>query len=187
MMRVREINRRASGLRPIPEFRVDEAQVKFTKNALFSEKHLLMTRLHLKVVVSQLFSQNAYLAHLEGREDCLIVDPGFDTDPILEYVSRQRLTPAAILNTHGHADHIAGNEAMKGCWPEVPLVIGTRDAEKLTDPAKNLSRPFGIDLVSPPADRLLNEGDVFSGAGMDWEVFECPGHSIGHVIFLWRG
>lgn len=146
-----------------------------------------MPRARIAVVVSKLFSQNAYLAHLEGRDDCLIIDPGFDADPILEYLSQHRLTPVAILNTHGHADHIAGNEAMKRCWPDVPLVIGERDAVKLTDPELNLSRPFGIDLISPPADQLVREGDSYSAAGMDLEVRECPGHSIGHVVFVWRG
>ena len=146
-----------------------------------------MSQLRLNVVVSNLFSENAYIAHLEGRDDCIVVDPGFDPDEIIEYLTRQRLKPAAILNTHGHADHIAGNEAMKRCWPDVPLVIGAGDADKLTDPVKNLSRPFGMDVLSPPADKLVNEGDLYSAAGLDLEVYECPGHSIGHVIFLWRG
>jgi glyoxylase-like metal-dependent hydrolase (beta-lactamase superfamily II) len=146
-----------------------------------------MTRFHLAVVVSELFSQNAYLAHLDGRDDCIVVDPGFDVERILDYLTRHRLTPAAFLNTHGHADHIAGNDAMKRCWPTVPLVIGAGDAEKLTDPVKNLSRPFGMDVISPPADVLVREGDRYSAAGFDLEVFECPGHSIGHVVFLWRG
>src|SRR5687767_11946219 len=125
-----------------------------------------MSKLRIAVVVSQMFSQNAYVAHLEGRSDCLVVDPGFDVDQIIEHVTRQRLNLAAILNTHGHADHIAGNEAIKRCWPDVPLVIGAGDAEKLTDPVKNLSRPFGIDVVSPPADLLVREGDRYSAAGL---------------------
>jgi glyoxylase-like metal-dependent hydrolase (beta-lactamase superfamily II) len=146
-----------------------------------------MNRLRLQVVVSQLFSQNAYVAQLDGRDDCIVVDPGFDTNEIIEYLTRERLNPAAILNTHGHADHIAGNEAMKRCWPQTPLVIGAGDAEKLTDPVKNLSRPFGMDVLSPPADVLVREGEQYSAAGFDLEVLECPGHSIGHVVFLWRG
>lgn len=145
------------------------------------------SRLKLAVVVSEMFDQNAYIAHLEGRSDCLVIDPGFNVDQLQEYLAEQRLTPAAFLNTHGHADHIAGNEAMKRCWPQVPLVIGTRDADKLTDPMKNLSRPFGMDVLSPPADVLLNEGDQYSAAGFDLDVYECPGHSIGHVLFVWRG
>jgi glyoxylase-like metal-dependent hydrolase (beta-lactamase superfamily II) len=146
-----------------------------------------MPQLHLQVIVSQLFAENAYIAHLEGREDCLVVDPGFDTGKILNAITRQRLTPAAILNTHGHPDHIAGNDALKRKWPDAPIVVGERDAEKLVDPVKNLSRGFGLDVLSPPADLLVRDGDRYSAAGLDLEVFECPGHSIGHVVFLWRG
>lgn len=144
-------------------------------------------RLHVSVVVSQLFSENAFIAFLDGRSDCLVVDPGLDHEEIIAYLTERRLTPAAILNTHGHADHIAGNEALKRCWPEAPLVIGTGDAEKLTDPVKNLSRPFGYDIISPPADKLLNDGDILSAAGFELEVLACPGHSTGHIVFVWKG
>jgi glyoxylase-like metal-dependent hydrolase (beta-lactamase superfamily II) len=57
----------------------------------------------------------------------------------------------------------------------------------LTDPVKNLSRPFGYDVVSPPADVLLHEGDRYAAAGFDFEIYECPGHSVGHIVFVWKG
>ncbi len=47
----------------------------------------------------------------------LVVDPGFDVPAILEVLSREGLTVVAILNTHGHVDHIAGNAAMKEAFP----------------------------------------------------------------------
>jgi glyoxylase-like metal-dependent hydrolase (beta-lactamase superfamily II) len=144
-------------------------------------------RLQVGVVVSQLFAENAYIASLEGRSDCVVVDPGLDYEEIVRHLVERRLTPSAILNTHGHADHIAGNAELKQRWPDAPLVIGANDAEKLTDPEKNLSRPFGADIVSPPADQLLREGDPFSAAGFDFEIYECPGHSVGHIVFLWKG
>ena len=144
-------------------------------------------RFKVGVVVSELFSENAYIASLEGRNDCVVVDPGLDYDEIVRFLSELHLTPAAILNTHGHADHIAGNAELKRRWPDAPLVIGAKDAEKLTDPMKNLSRPFGSDIVSPEADQLLHEGDRFSAAGFDFEILECPGHSVGHIVFLWKG
>ncbi|MDA1051868.1 MAG: MBL fold metallo-hydrolase [Planctomycetota bacterium] len=143
-------------------------------------------RLHLAVVVSELFQENAYIAHLEGRLDCLVFDPGLDSGAMIDQLAEMKLTPAAILNTHGHADHIAGNGAMKEKWPAAPLVIGTNDASKLTDPIENLSRSYGVDLISPAADKLVNEGDVYAGAGLDLEVYDTPGHSIGHVVFVWK-
>jgi glyoxylase-like metal-dependent hydrolase (beta-lactamase superfamily II) len=44
-----------------------------------------------------------------------------------------------------------------------------------------------LPLVSPPADQTVREGEVYSAAGFDLEVIETPGHSAGHVVFLWRG
>jgi glyoxylase-like metal-dependent hydrolase (beta-lactamase superfamily II) len=57
----------------------------------------------------------------------------------------------------------------------------------LTDSRLNLSASYGFDIVSPPADRLLDEGEILQAAGFDLEVFEIPGHSSGHVVYVWRG
>ena len=141
---------------------------------------------NLDKIVSQPFDENTYIAWLEERRDCLIVDPGLAADEIVAFVDGQGLTPTAILLTHGHADHIAGNAAMKHRWPECPLVIGAGDASKLTDPKGNLSASYGFPLTSPPADILLNEGDVYSAAGFELKVREIPGHSSGHVVFIWK-
>jgi glyoxylase-like metal-dependent hydrolase (beta-lactamase superfamily II) len=116
----------------------------------------------------------------------LVIDPGFDHQAIIGQLDKLKLTPTAILNTHGHADHIAGNEALKQRWPDCRLVIGAGDADKLTDPVLNLSRPFGMDVLSPAADETVRQGDVFRSAGLDLDVVEVPGHSAGHVVFVWK-
>ncbi len=139
------------------------------------------------VVISDMFGENAFIAHLEGRDDCVVVDPSFDADKIINHIDQKGLTPAAILNTHGHADHIAGNAALKRRWPECPLVIGAAEASKLTDPTENLSATFGMGLTSPAADQLVRDGETFSAAGMDFEILETPGHSAGHIVILWKG
>lgn len=142
--------------------------------------------LELGKIVSAPFAENTYVAHLPGRSDCIVFDPGFEPEAIFRYLRQHDLTPAAILCTHGHSDHIAGNAAMKQQWPEAPLVIGHGDAYKLTDPQGNLSAVFGVALLSPPADRTVGEGDQFTAAGFTLDVLETPGHSGGHVVFLCR-
>jgi len=140
----------------------------------------------IQTIISAPFQENTVVARLQGRDDCLVVDPGFEPDKIVDYLEEQGLTPAAILNTHGHSDHIAGNGAMKERWPDAPLVIGRGDAHKLTDPEANLSAKYGFQLISPEAEQLLDEGDTYSAAGFDLDVLEIPGHSIGHIVFVWN-
>ena len=139
-----------------------------------------------EAVVSQPFAENSFIISQTGNDQCLVVDPGFEPDKIKAVLHERQLCPVAILNTHGHSDHIAGNAFMKEHWPTIPLIIGAKEAEKLTDPTKNLSANYGIGLVSPEADQLVNEGDVLELAGLRLEVLETPGHSAGHVVFLHR-
>lgn len=143
--------------------------------------------LRIETVVSRPFEENCYLAWLEGRQDCLVFDPGTEPGKIVQRLEKFGLVPAAIVLTHGHADHIAGNAALREQWPELPIVIGRGDEPMLSDPVLNLSAPFGMALTSPPADQLLDEGDVYTAAGIELQVREIPGHSPGHVVYAYQG
>jgi glyoxylase-like metal-dependent hydrolase (beta-lactamase superfamily II) len=141
----------------------------------------------IRTIVSSPFAENTYVVWLPGRTDCVVFDPGLEPDLILDVLRDEGLTVAAILNTHGHADHIGGNEAMKAAFPDAPLLIGAGDEVMLTDAMANLSALFGLPVVSPPADRTVAEGDVVEFAGLPFGVLEIPGHSPGHVVFVLRG
>src|SRR5207302_9985591 len=113
----------------------------------------------IEPIESAPFGEVAYLAWLPGRAEAVVVDPGFDTDTILDVLRREGLRLVGILNTHGHVDHIAGNAALKDTFPDVPLIIGRNEARLLIDAEANLSAPFGLALTSPPADRLVDDGE----------------------------
>jgi glyoxylase-like metal-dependent hydrolase (beta-lactamase superfamily II) len=129
------------------------------------------------------FGENTYVFSRRDRPECLVVDPGFEPHAVIDWIDERELTPVAILLTHGHSDHIAGNAALRERWPSLPILIGREDAAKLTDPTGNLSAAFGLALVSPPADRRLDDGDVLELAGFSLTVIAIPGHSCGHVVF----
>lgn len=147
----------------------------------------MLAKLHIETVVSSLFHQNAYVIWREGNPDALVVDPGFDPDAIVRLLKREGLQPEAILNTHGHTDHIAGNEAILSAYPGTPIVIGRNEAHLLTDANANLSATHGITIVSPPADRLVDDGERLELAGVSMLVREIPGHSPGSVVFIIDG
>lgn len=140
----------------------------------------------LRTVVSPIYEENCYIVARPGRDDCVVIDPGLDPRSIISVLEEEGLTPAMILNTHGHADHIAGNATLKDAHPDAPIVIGRKDEAMLTDPVLNLSAHSGFPVTSPPADSLVAEGDILEIAGFQWEVLDIPGHSPGHVVFLQR-
>ncbi|RCS54596.1 MBL fold metallo-hydrolase [Bremerella cremea] len=145
-----------------------------------------MAEINFLRIVSMPFDENTYVLYKEGLTSCVVVDPGLEPEKIVEVLQEKKLEVAAILNTHGHSDHIAGNATIKELAPSAPLVIGWGDAEKLTDPDKNLSAPFGLPFVSPQEDITVKEADVYHAAEIDFEVRETPGHSKGHVVFIVR-
>jgi glyoxylase-like metal-dependent hydrolase (beta-lactamase superfamily II) len=142
--------------------------------------------LQIHTIVSMPFSENTYVVWQPPQREALVIDPGLEPDAILDFLRDRELTPAAILNTHGHADHIGGNAALKTAFPEAPLVIGVDEQHLLTDADANLSAPFGLPITSPAADRTVREGDALEFAGMRLEVLDVPGHSPGHVVYLLR-
>jgi hydroxyacylglutathione hydrolase len=143
--------------------------------------------LQIHTIVSLPFQENTYVVWRPERDDALVIDPGLEPGLILDFLRERGRRVDAVLNTHGHVDHIGGNAALKSAFPQAPLLIGADDAGMLTDPEANLGWLVGLAVTSPPADRELHEGDVVEAAGVRLEVLDLPGHSPGHVVFLHRG
>ncbi|MBN9122731.1 MAG: MBL fold metallo-hydrolase [Planctomycetes bacterium] len=138
-------------------------------------------------IESQPFAENSYIVWDDSGTDAFVIDPGFEPETIRDALEETGLALAAIVCTHGHCDHIAGNTFLKRAYPNAPIIIGAGDAPMLTDSVRNLSGPFGFDVTSPPADELVSEGEKLTVAGIELEVFEVPGHSPGHVVYVIRG
>jgi glyoxylase-like metal-dependent hydrolase (beta-lactamase superfamily II) len=123
---------------------------------------------------------NCYVLADKGPE-ALVIDAGAEPERIIALLESKSLEPAMLLVTHGHADHIEGNAALKARYPRMQIAIGRDDADGLVSARKNLSIFVGMNITSPPADRLLTEGDVISVGGIALRVIETPGHSPGSV------
>jgi len=135
------------------------------------------------------FAANCYVVAPEQGAECLIIDPGQDSEPgIGEIVERYRLRPVAVLATHGHLDHVWSVAPVCGARG-IPAYIHPADRDLLTDPAKGLSLGTGqqlfggLTLAEPDDVRELADGMTLDLAGVSLVVDHAPGHTPGSVAF----
>ena len=115
---------------------------------------------------------NCYMAWEEGSDSCILIDPGYVPEQLLEEVRRQRKTLEAILLTHGHFDHVGGVKqlaAETGC--DVYIC-----AEELKQP---LRYSDGLHYT-----HTVEDGDTLELAGLTLQVLHTPGHTPGCVCYL---
>jgi hydroxyacylglutathione hydrolase len=139
------------------------------------------------------FGTNCYVLAPRAGEECLIVDPGIGViDGIDEALRQHRIRPAAVLLTHGHADHVYSVTPVCGAR-DVPAYLHDADRYRLVDPLA-LIDPMLIALLEqqfgkkatweePAGVRSLTDGTVLVLAGMSVRVDHAPGHTEGSVLF----
>ncbi len=124
---------------------------------------------------------NCYVVYDEAK-NAVIVDCDGTGGPVISFVETEGLRVGMILLTHGHVDHIGAVEALRALY-RCPVGVGKEEQALLADPSLNLSVMMGTRL-SLQADRLFEEGDVFSVGTMDFTVLHTPGHTQGSVCYL---
>lgn len=131
------------------------------------------------------FQQNCTLMWCEKTNKAAIVDPGGDIPRIVQAMEKQGVTLEKVLVTHGHLDHCGGAKALADKFG-VPIE-GPNEADKwlLDGLATDQTRMWGLPAGQPfVPNRWLNQGDEVSVGDETLKVFECPGHSPGHVAFF---
>jgi len=132
---------------------------------------------------------NCYVLAQGPGSDAIIVDPGQRAmAPLRRVLDEHRLTPAAVLLTHGHIDHIWSAQKVAdtyGC----AAYIHPEDRFMLTDPIKDLGPRLGQllfgALFREPRQvvELDRDGDKIDLGGITVTVDHTPGHTRGSVVF----
>ena len=147
--------------------------------------------MQIKVVEVGYLQTNCYFVIDEKTMDTAVIDPGDDSNRILDAVEQGGFRVKAILLTHGHFDHIGAVDALyrhSSAADRPRIVIHELDAPMLTNPVLNAGMGLmGREITAPPATDLVREGDELTLAGLKIQVLHTPGHTPGSVCYLIEG
>jgi len=136
-------------------------------------KHML-----IKTLPVGMLETNCYVVTDEETKECAVIDPGADSNTILDYIEANKLKPVVIFMTHGHYDHHMALEEVLGSTGAVAYIhenevnrSGQHGRHKLNDNGK-LS--------------FYAEGDKIKVGSLEFNVIETPGHSTGSVTLICR-
>jgi glyoxylase-like metal-dependent hydrolase (beta-lactamase superfamily II) len=108
----------------------------------------------------------SYLAGDLLTRDAVIVDPGHEVEPYLRALKDGPWRLVGIVETHTHADHLAGHAELH-TRTEAPIFVGRRSPAQYPH-------------------RSLAEGDSLEVGGEAIRVLETPGHTSDHLCLRLR-
>ncbi|MEA1914860.1 MAG: MBL fold metallo-hydrolase [Campylobacterota bacterium] len=123
--------------------------------------------MNIQIQPMGVYQTNCYIITVNDKD--FIIDPGVDAT---SWVLSHCKNPIAILNTHGHFDHVWSNKEIKEAL-NIPIYCPKEDAFMLHDD------PFGQGTPSSTADVLVNADETFTLEGVTFSYHLFPGHTPG--------
>jgi glyoxylase-like metal-dependent hydrolase (beta-lactamase superfamily II) len=131
-------------------------------------------------------AQNCSVLVDESSQRAAVVDPGGDLDAIRAAIDKTGATVEKVFLTHGHVDHCAGARVLAQHYG-VPIEGPHPDERFWLEMLPEQSARFGLPVAeSFEPDRWLADGDTVRFGNETLEVFHCPGHTPGHIVFFSR-
>jgi glyoxylase-like metal-dependent hydrolase (beta-lactamase superfamily II) len=140
------------------------------------------------------FQQHTRVIGCEKTKRAICIDPGDDSEEIVNAIDRHGFELQAIACTHAHLDHIGGVAGLKKRKPEAKVIIHPADEpiyqQLPNQPAwigipKSQWSELGFDFEAPPQiDEHWSDGQTYQVGELSFQVIHCPGHTPGHVVLF---
>ncbi|MCR9187103.1 MAG: MBL fold metallo-hydrolase [Halieaceae bacterium] len=143
--------------------------------------------MQVTIVPVTAYQQNCSIIKCVETGKGALVDPGGDVERVLEAAEKMGAAIEKILLTHGHMDHCAAADVLRQQLA-VPIEGPEKEDAFWIDRLPEWCQMSGFphaDAFAP--DRWLEQGDTVTVGAQTLQVFHCPGHTPGHVVFLHSG
>lgn len=138
--------------------------------------------MYLRCVVVGDIATNCYLLGDEATHLAAVIDPGDQGAELCRLMRKEGYTPAMILLTHGHFDHVLGVRDFLAEAGSVPVYLSKKDYPY--SPTNFHVGTHGAGLGELAEARFLSEGDEVQLGDLTVSVLETPGHTEGGLTFL---
>lgn len=140
--------------------------------------------LQIEILPVTPFQQNCSLLWCTATMRGALVDAGGEPEKLLAAVKKHGVTLEKLLVTHGHLDH-AGAVMQLAEQLKLPIEGPQQDDKFWIDGMPQAAQQYGF----PPSraftpDRWLQQGDSVTLGNLTLDVYHCPGHTPGHVVFV---
>ncbi|WP_448564326.1 MBL fold metallo-hydrolase [Thalassotalea ganghwensis] len=142
--------------------------------------------LQFQIIPVTPFQQNCTLFWCDETNQAVVVDPGGDIELIVAAIQQHKLTLSKVILTHAHIDHAGATNELASKY-SVPIEGPHKEDKFWIDLIPEQKTRFGFahaEHFTP--DRWLDQGDTVSFGHIELEVYFCPGHTPGHVVFYHR-
>lgn len=127
------------------------------------------------------FQTNCYIIYNE-KKNCVIIDPGAQSQAIIRTIEERGLHPLYILLTHAHADHIGAVADVKEEF-NLPVYLHRRDRRMLEDEKESRAAMLGLPFRASTVDVEVTEETPIPFDKDVFRVIETPGHTGGGVCY----
>ena len=142
--------------------------------------------LHSTIVPVTPFQQNCSVIWSTETREGAVIDPGGDLPQILAAAENNDVRLTKILLTHAHIDHAGATRELADRLG-LPIEGPHRADQFWIDLLPEQARMFGFQAVAKfVPGRWLDQGDTVQVGPETLEVYHCPGHTPGHVVFFAR-
>ncbi len=146
-------------------------------------KEEIFQTLHAVPFVCGPIENNTFALYEEESKDCIVIDPSFSFDRVLDHIQMLGYQPREYWLTHGHYDHFVGTAYEESRETGTESLLHPLDEILFDEGINSLKKAFPLITKSPRPRMNLYDGMALNVGKYAFEVLHTPGHAPGHCCF----